>query len=169
MTMTTKPRRPSTSNHSHPHSDHLLDSATALLPQSHGPATNTKVPKFRDEGSSYGYEEARLGNGAQSSGKRVEITITPVPSVPGKISNWVMIQMVQLQFIVTQLKLISVESLEERGGLHMQKPTTSRTIAVKLAAISALLYLFVCSLGFLSDSFRLIAGKAAGGCLIKSK
>lgn len=37
-----------------------------------------------------------------------------------------------------------------------------RQIGVKIGSILVLLYFFVCSLGFLSDSFRLIAGKAAG-------
>lgn len=44
----------------------------------------------------------------------------------------------------------------------MQTSVNKCTLILKLVVILVLLYLFVCSLGFLSDSFRLIAGKAAG-------
>jgi len=53
------------------------------------------------------------------------------------------------------------ESLGDRG-LEMEASTDWKSLLGKGGAILLLLYLFVCSLGFLSDSFRLIAGRAAG-------
>ena len=38
-------------------------------------------------------------------------------------------------------------------------------VAARVPALLLLLYLFVCSLNFLTTSFRLIAGKAAGRCI----
>lgn len=47
-------------------------------------------------------------------------------------------------------------------GQLAEPPTSWKQILGKICSILLLLYFFVCSLGFLSDSFRLIAGKAAG-------
>jgi sodium-dependent phosphate cotransporter len=40
---------------------------------------------------------------------------------------------------------------------------------LKLVLLLALLYLFVCSIGLLSDAFRLLGGKAAGAAFRESK
>ncbi|ODM97831.1 Sodium-dependent phosphate transport protein 2A [Orchesella cincta] len=58
-------------------------------------------------------------------------------------------------------------SLHDNLGQLAEPPTSWKQILVKICCILMLLFFFVCSLGFLSDSFRLIAGKAAGEALQK--
>lgn len=51
-------------------------------------------------------------------------------------------------------------------------PSTARravTVTGKIVALTALLYLFICSLTFLSSAFRLLGGKAAGRFISNSE
>ena len=51
-------------------------------------------------------------------------------------------------------------------NLSKSKPFEIILVTVKLILILVSLYFFVCSLSFLSDSFRLLGGKNIGGDLI---
>ena len=51
-------------------------------------------------------------------------------------------------------------------NLSKSKPFEIILVTVKLILILVSLYFFICSLSFLSDSFRLLGGKNIGGDLI---